>query len=407
MPSSRSLSVLAFALLLVTVGCAGNGAEPLESAQAVTMSPGTNASTAFTLDETQASSLSADNITASSSQDGLSASVTANADGDGGIVGWVSVQATDEASEGDHTVDVNLGGDQRTVSVEVAEPSDPLGQGDIGHLTFTARTLDGELVMTNDENVSQAPHPEHSAFQAAQSFDPAPAQLSERGQLPAELVRSLVGADVGHDREVHIEEFFGPETLEQTRNRETNLTRELTAPVELSYPTQQAGQFLPRDAQQGDEVDVPVDQAGHRVPYILEEVGRQQVQLSLALDQNDTFTLYEPWPNTANVTDVGEEQATIRVEPGVAEGDVLAWNDAWGNVTEVVEVTDEKIVLRHSPEEGLVYEQTDARSGQAVRTEVLEVTDDEIVVEQTNPHPLAGDTVVFSVTIADRGQPQR
>lgn len=409
MRSYRSLLVLFVGLTLLTVGCADPGAQQLEDAQAMTLSPGTTASMPLTLEEGDLEEdVGADEVNASTSVDGMEASVDDLVETDeGGLAGWITVNASDDAAEGEHTVTVSLDGEERVLPVNVEEPAEPFEQGDVPHITFTARTFGGELVLTNDRNVSNASFPESAAFQEPQQFQPLPAQLGPQSQLPGELVDALEGAGMDHSRSVQVDEVFGPEKIEETQAREETVERELSVALTMDLPAQQAQQLLPRGVEEGDEVDIPATQEGHQAPYIVEELSEQQVSLSFALEEGETFTLYEAWPDAANVTDTSGEEATIRLESDVDEGEQLAWNADWGNVTEVTSVNETQIVLRHSPSEGFTYEQTDPRSQETVETEVVEVGSEEIVVEQTNPHPMAGQPLIFDVTVVDEGAPEQ
>jgi FKBP-type peptidyl-prolyl cis-trans isomerase 2 len=307
----------------------------------------------------------------------------------------------DEEADGEHTVTVTIGDTERVVPVTVEEPEDPLERGEVGQLVFTARTTDGRLVVSNDANVTDAGYPETAVFRAMGTSGAVPVPLQEGGQFPAELVDVATGVGIGHSITVPVGELFGGEIVEDTQPRETSVPRELTVPVETSYGARQAQQVLDRDTQEGDEVDLP--QEGFRVPYTVETIGQREVTFQLAVEVNETFTLVEPWTDAARVTNTTDGQATIDHDPDVAEGDQLTWVDAWGNVTEVVAV-DESIQLRHSPPVGLTYERTDPRSGQTISNEIVELTDDEVRIEQTNPHPLAGEPIIFDVTVIDRGQ---
>lgn len=400
------LLALCLGLMLVTVGCASGGPAQLGSAEALTMSSGTNASTHFVVDESDVEGDLAPENVSLATPEGLDASLEGLGSSDGQLAGWITVSATADAAAGDHEVEVSLDGEERVLPVTLEEPEEPLKRGDAPQLSFTARTLDGELVMTTDENVSEAPFPESVAFQEPNSYQPMQLQLGERSQLPGALVDALVGAGVDHSRSVQVDGFFGPETMEDTRERETAVQRQLNTSIEMTLPARQAQQLIPRDAQQGDEIDVPIGQSGQTAPYTIEKLSRQQIQLSLALEAGDEVTLHDAWPGAGNVTNATGQEATIYESPNASAGDTLTWVQPWGEVTEVVEVTEEEIVLRHTPAEGETYERTDPRSGQVIPTEVVDVGEEEIVVEQTNPHPLAGQSVVFDVTVVDRGQAQ-
>lgn len=399
----RPLFVVLLAASLLSVGCAGPASQELQEAQALTMAPGTNASMPlFVADEEFDANVSPEDVTVSAPDDGLEASLVGTVDEDNGSAAWLTVSASNETSEGEHAVEVSVDGEQRTVPVTVETPEDPIERGQVAHLTFSARTQEGELVLTNDENASEAPLPRSASFQEPRSFEPIAPQMTKGGQLPPELVDAVVGSGVGQTQDVEVPELFGPETVEKTQPREQTIQRESTIPTKVDYPPRQAQQILPRDATQGDEVTL--NQKGMSVPYTLENMSRQAVSFELALEEGDNFTAYPAWPDAAQVTNLTDSEATVYVTPTDEEGEKLTWIEPWGNVTELASVTDEKFVVRHSPEEGFTYEQPSPRTGQPIQTEVVEVGSDEITVSQTNPHPLAGQTLVFDVTVVDRGK---
>lgn len=399
----RSLLVLSLAVVLVTVGCAGPSGS--SQAEAMTVSPGTSAAMPLVLEKAD---VAPENVSVSTDADDLQVSLDrpANASQED-FAGWLSVYATAQAEDGKRIVDVTVGAEERQLPIEVDEPDEKIEKGQIANVTFSARTQTGELVMTNERNASEGPIPQSASFQAPPSFGPTPVQVADQGRLPGPLVDAIAGSEIGHSRSVDVPEVFGPEKVQENRSREKTVKRELTAPTELQYPTRKAQQLLPRDAQQGDEVDVPVTKSGQAVPYTVEKLGRQKVTFSLALEEGENVTLYEVWPDAAQVTNVTDGEATIRLSPDVEEGEVLTWNEQWGNVTEVVSVTNETIVLRHSPEVGLTYEQTSRRSQQVVKTEVVSVTNDTIELSKENPHPLAGETLTFDITIEDARDPPK
>jgi FKBP-type peptidyl-prolyl cis-trans isomerase 2 len=399
----RSLLFFALAAVLLTVGCAGpDQAAELEQAENTTLAPGTNATMPLVVNETEAEP---GEVSASLSADGLDASVSNTVAENGSVAGWLTISADDSAEEGEHVVEVSLGEETRTLTVNVDEPDDPLTQGEQAEVTLTMRTEDGGVAMTNDEFVAEAPVPKASDYQEPDTFKPASIPLSPRTQLPEELLDALTGADANHSISVDAPGAFGPAEFQENRSREETVEREISASANLTLPPRQAQQILPRDVSEGDEVDVPVTQDNQALPYVVESMGQQQISLSLALEEGDNATLYEAWPNAAQVTNVTDGEATVRLDPGVEEGDTLTWNEHWGEVTEVTNVTSEQITLRHSPEEGLTYERMNERTQQAIETEVIEVTEDKIVISQANPHPLGGETVIFDITVLGRASP--
>lgn len=409
MLSDRPLFALILASTLALAGCATPGGSP-DAAQSMTLAPGSNASTPIVFADANAQP---DDVSLSVSDDaGLDVELPdpLHANDTGALAGWVTVSAPEDADEGEHAVVVSLetpDGEslERVLSVTVETPSDPLEQGEIGMLELTARTQDGGLAFTNNETVANAPLPEAPGYQAPQRFDPIPAPLSPRGQLPAELVQAVIGSDVNHSLSVEVPEAFGPASIENPQPREETVEREVQIPSEIEVPARQAQQVLPRDAQEGDEVDLPVTgNPNAPAPYIVDKLGQQQVRFTFAHEAGERLTLYPAWPDGANVTEVGEENTTLYVTPTQSKGERLTWVEPWGNTTEITEITDATVTLRHSPEEGLSYTKQSRRSQQPVEATVVNVTQDQIIVSQENPHPLAGQTLVFETTILDRKQ---
>ena len=392
----RSLLALFLAISLVTVGCAGPAGEQVEDAEAMTLSPGTDAGMPLVLNETN----NTEDVTVSTSEAGVEASLSEpGEDAPEGFAGWLTVSASKDAEDGQRIIEVSVDDEERELPVTVDEADEPVEMGQTANLTFSARTLEGELVLTNDANATSAPIPQAASFQEPRSFGPTSVQISQRSQLPTELVQAINGSEVGHSLTVEVPEVFGPEKVEDQTAREETIERETEIPNQLDLPRRQAQQLIPQDAQEGDEVDVPVTRDGQGVPYVIESLGERQVSLAMALDEGANVTLYEAWPDQAQVTNTTGENATIQLSPDVKEGHTLTWNENWGNVTEVTSYTNETIVLRHTPEIGTTYETTDRRSQQAIETEVVDLTEDQVILEQTNPHPLAGQTIVFDVTI--------
>lgn len=415
MLADRPLLVLVLASTVALAGCAapGGSGEELENAS-MTLAPGTNASTPLLFSQADAEPSEASLSVEDAAGLDVEAPETLHGNETGAIAGWLTVSVPEDASEGDHEVVVSLSDadgqiTEAVVPITVETPSEPLKPGEVGMLQLTARTQDGALAITNDQAVAEAPFPEAEGYQDPQQFQPIPAPLTPRGQLPSQLVQAVVGTDVNHSLSVDVPEVFGPAQIENERAREETVEREVQIPVEIDVPTRQAQQFLPRDAQEGDEVDLPVVQnASAGVPYTVESLTQQQVSFDLALEESETLTLYQAWTHGANVTEVRAEQATLYVTPTQSEGETLTWVEPWGNTTEIVEVTNETITLRHDPEPGLTYTTQNRQSQQPVETTVVEVTEDTIVLSQDNPHPLAGETLSFDVTVLDRQQaPQR
>lgn len=393
------MALFASAFLLLA-GCAGTSQE-LEQAQPMTLAPGTNASTPLSFEDP---ALDASQLSASASGGGLEATVEHVNETEDGLTAWLTVSASQEADEGPADVQVSLADEQRSAPVTVQTPEDPLEEGEQANLTLTAVTAEGEVVITNDERVADLDLPKAEGYQEPESFDPIPVPLTPGGQLPGALVEGLVGVDVGQRIAVDVPEFYGPEENEQPRPREEPVARETSAPSEVEGSPAELQRFVPPDAQEGDEVEIPATQQGQMLPYVVEEKTQENMRLVFAADEGENVTLQEIWPDAAQVTEIGDEEISLYLDPDVEEGDELTWVDPWGNVSEVVSITDEEITIRHSPEVGTTYEEMDPRSQQRVTSEIVDVTEEEVLVTRENPHPLAGQTVTFDITVEDRSE---
>lgn len=419
----RSRMMLLMIAALLFAGCAqvddgttANG----EDVEALTMTPG---STAATLVEGEISP-DAGNVSASTVDDaGLDVELdTFTADEEGNVAGWATVTATGD-DEGVHEVLVELeAGDQvveRSIVVTIENPEDPLQENDQAALTFTIVTDEGSIAFTNHETTATSPVPKAEGYQEAQEFDPFEVPLSAQAQLPPTLMEGLMGLGANYSVNADVPDAFGPEKNEMPEPREETVPRTLELPIDQEFPRGQAEQFglIPPDAEEGDVVDMPnMDDPdpSSMFPYEITELAEETVYFHLALDEGETLTLHEPWPDATNVTHKGEEQATLKTTPPQGEGDTITWVEDWGETTEIVSITSEEIVLRHNPEIGLEYTQMNPQSGQATTITVADVTEEQVILEQDNPHPLGGETLTFIVTVNEKmqappppeGQPQ-
>lgn len=374
----------------------------------MTMSPGTSASTLIVAED---ANVDADNVTVTAEDtEGLTVEGpdTLHEGDNGTIGGWITANASDDAI-GEHNVTVTLENDgdsyEGSVSITVEEASEPLEEGATAQANFSALTQGEELAFTNDMTVANAPTPKADGYQEPRQSGPSSIPLALQGGPMDDLIEAIIGTGENHTVNADIPEAFGPEVQEQSQPREETIDRETQVPSEIELPRQQANQLLPQDAEEGDEVDFPVtrDQA---LPYEIVNLTEENVNLVLALEEGDTVTTYEVWPDATNVTHVGEEQATLRTTPTHEEGETFTWNENWGPTTEVVEINETEIVLRHSPEVGTSYTETNPQTQEQVTVTVAEVNETEIVIERENPHPLAGETLTFVVTVEGEAPPQ-
>lgn len=398
---SRPAIAICLTLTLVLAGCASPGGPDGEVAGELTLAPGSSASAPLTFEGVNATPEDAQlSIT---DADGLDAQPpeTLLAGDNGTLNAWLTVAAPEDAEPAEHQVAVSLEGPDgqsqaAVVNVEITQPDETLAEGEIAMLHLTARTPEGKVAFTTDKNVSQSPFPTTESFQPPQRPGPTQVPLQQQAQLPGDLLERLVGAGVGQDLSTEIPEAFGPETIEQPQQREETVERTQQQQRSTEIPRQIAEQqqLIDSSTEEGDELDIP----GTPLPYVVEHLNETAVVLSLDVEENETYTLHEAWPNGTEVTEVNETTVTLYTTPTHEPGERFTWNPDWPNATEIVELTDEQIVLEHTPDVGTTYTQR-GQQGQMVELTVADVTEDEIIVHQDNPHPLAGMTMTFEIHI--------
>lgn len=403
---SRPAIALCLTLTLLLAGCSAPGGPDGETAGNLSLAPGSTAGAPLTFDSIEASP--SDAQLSVTDDDGLDVDAEDPVlEGDNGtLTSWVTVSAPEDAGTGSHEVVVTLEGPDGasqalTVEVEVTQPDETLAEGEIAMLHLTARTQEGKIAFTTDGNISDSALPKAEGFQPPQQPGPTQVPLQQQAQLPGDLLEKLVGAGVGQDLSTEVAEAFGPETIEQTQQRRETIERTQEQQRATEVPRQMAQQqgLIDRSTEEGDEIEIP----GTPLPFVVEVLNETSVVLALDVAENETYTLYEAWPNATEVTEVNETTVTLYTTPRQETGERFTWNPDWPEATEIVEITDEQIVLEHSPEVGTTYTQTD-RQGQTIELTVGEVTEEEIIVHRDNPHPLAGQTLIFEIHIDGRQQ---
>lgn len=398
---SRPAIAICLTLTLLLAGCASPGGSPGETAGELTLASGSQASAPLTFEDVDAAPEEAQlSIT---DDDGLDVQEPgALLAGDNGTLNaWLTVAAPEDAETGDHQVAVALEGpdgqsQDAVVDVEITQPDETLAEGQIAMLHLTARTPEGTVAFTTDQNVSESHFPKTESFQAPQRPGPTQVPLQQQAQLPGDLLEQLIGAGVGQDLSAEIPEAFGPETIEQPQERQETVERSQEQQRSTEVPRQIAEQqqLIDSSTQEGDELEIP----GTPLPYVVDHLNETAVVLALDVEENETYTLHEPWPDGTEVTEVNQTTVTLYTTPTHEPGERFTWNPDWPEATEIVELTDDQIVLEHSPEVGTTYTQQ-GQQGQMVELTVAELTEEEIIVHQNNPHPLAGQTMTFEIHV--------
>lgn len=406
--SNRSSLFVSLVVLTATLaGCAGPGGTGADVVHTATLAPGTQASLPLVLENATGP---ADNVSVEvADAAGLDVSEPDRVHvEDGEFAAWIEVSVPEDAQTGTHDVLVSVDGpsaEDRTVRLvlSIEEPDEGIQQGKMAMVEFSAHTQDGTLAVSNNETVANAPLPKAQSFREPRSYQASPIPISPRSQYPAQIVQALQSAGVNQTLSVDLPQTYGPETRQDNVSREETIQRNRTAPssLEVSMRRAQTQGIVDRGTQQGDPVDLPNSQ----LPYVVDSMNRTHVRIALDVQEGDNVTLHAAWPNATEILEVTEDNVTFRTDPTTEPGERFTWRDGWPNATEIVELTNETIVLRHSPEEGYTYTEP-TRQGERNVT-VQEVREDQIVLERENPHPLAGQTLTFTMTVVDQRDPPR
>jgi hypothetical protein len=139
--------------------------------------------------------------------------------------------------------------------------------------------------------------------------------------------------------------------------------------------------------------------------YIIKEFQQQEqgemVVLQAVVEEGDTLTLYEPWPESAEVTQVTDETFEIRIDPPYEPGEPFTWMEHWPDATEIANMDDSVIELRHSPEVVTSYEQPGQVPGETMTFTVVDKDDETIFASSENPDPLAGESAILDLIIVE------
>lgn len=311
--------------------------------------------------------------------------------GEAGMAGWVGVRVPDDAGAGAHQVVLRVGDEAVSFLIHVAEPEDVLASGDVAVTNLTLRTPEGALALTTEAAVDAAPLEHTEGYQS--SPEPLDLPLDPQAGLPEAMMAALEGTGIGHSGTVELPEFYGALVVEHEQPRTESIERVQERQAVFEAPREAAEQqgLIEAGAEEGDIIELG------GLPYEVEQINETIVQARLAVSEGERYTVYDAWPDASQVESVGEDVVRLRTDP--PEG-TFTWRTEWPNATEVAAMNETTIELRHSPEEGLQYTQMGQQG--PVELTVKAVREDAIVLEQENPHPLAGQTMVLDFTIEER-----
>lgn len=320
--------------------------------------------------------------------------------GENGTGTFVEVQVPDDAETTDHEIKLraeagDVVGPTLTLTVTVEETDATVEPGDKVEVHYVGRFPNGSVFATSLEAIHSGPYQKADVYRSTGPSEPLNVTVGPQARFIQGFNDGVIGLGVGHDATFSVppEDAYGNETREDTRPRTEELDRNIT--TERETPTvsrddlEQEG-IVNESSEEGDHVDYNGDT--YNISFLNSTHGR----LYLLVEEGDTTTHYEQWPNSSEAVHVNDTHVSYRVTPTTEVGENFTYYDYWPNRTAVAEVTNDTIVVEHTPEVGTTYTPPGFRSTQQT---VVEVREDEIVYEAKNRHPLAGQTLVFDVSV--------
>lgn len=402
-PFAPRMLFIVFAVA-VFAGCASPGSEETTDMGTTNVASGSSAHVLVVIDDLEPGA-AADAEVAVIEADGLGVEPPERLrqDGVGAAAGWVAVDVPDDADPRLHEVVLELrpttGPDRLLVlGIDVAPATNPLRDGETAMLDLVLRSSDGVLAFTTREDVDAAPVPRTPDYTPPEPAQPTPVQISSQSGLPPDLLASLQASDVGQSGTVAMPDFYGPEQTERSESRDEAVEREIAQQRHAEIPRAQAEQqgLVGPDSQEGDTV-----QAGGPISYRIERLNETVVRFVMDVSEGDRFTFHEAWPNATEAVHVDEDQVVLRTDPPVAPGERFTWRPEWPGATEITSIDDDVIVLRHTVEVGTEYTSQNAQ-GQSTAAKVVSINETDILVQEENPHPLGGRTIMIDFTVVER-----
>lgn len=302
-----------------------------------------------------------------------------------------------------------------TIRVTVLAPGAAgLGEQQRATVLYVGRLADGSLFNTNHPSFAEAPLPRADFYRASPgNLTIQTGLLSNPTDSGANVIpgfwKGMLGMQKGETRTITIPpaDGYGPKTLRETVDRETTLERRFEIEVrELPRPFASFAEHV-RTTGQGNASDYDVGSTftlreGSNVwTFRITAMDATTVTYVPAPPVGAKFTLPSApaWPNASVVESVNESVIVFYTTPTTEPGETFSFFPYWPDASEVARLTADEIVVRHSPAVGLQYS-PGGEAGQAAYV-VESVNESGIVVTTESPNPLAGETLVFDVTVLE------
>lgn len=294
------------------------------------------------------------------------------------------------------------------VTVRVPGPGDAVDEGERAVVYYVGRLEDGAMFNTNHPAFGDAPLPRTADYR--KSTGNLTIETGAGANVIPGFWRGVLGMVEGETRTITIppSQAYGEKIVRETVNRTTTFERRFE--IEVNPLTRPYSSFVEHvtTSGQGSAEDYEVGDT-----FTLAQ-GTNVWTMKLTAITNDTIT-YIPappvgtkftlpasppaWQNASVVESVDEEKIVLYTTPPQKVGERFTFLAHWPGASEVLRLTDDEIVLRHTPSVGLEYVPS-TQPGAPTYT-VERVEEDGIDVVHESPHPLAGETLVFDVTVLD------
>lgn len=334
----------------------------------------------------------------------------------GATVLFVPLQVPQDASQGEHALDLVIRDGEGNVlreregllKLRVLGEAPGFAEGDSASVIYTGRlSATGRVFNTNDNALLDKPFPQTDNYRASPGL--LGVTTVPRVSVVAGFYEGMLGMQPGESRTISFppEKGYGNATIEEREERDERIDRAFELELETEAVARDVFDGYVAETGQGEgagfeagEVFV-FTQGANRWPYRIEAINETTVTYTLAVQVGERYTLYPFWENGSEVASVNETHATFVTTPTTGEGETFTARSHWEGMTEVKEVTETEIVMRHSPPVGHQYEVSQGSFQPPRRYTVTEVTEEEIVVVTPSTNPLAGQDLTFDVLLVE------
>lgn len=283
------------------------------------------------------------------------------------------------------------------LTLTVARAAEPAEQGEQVTLDYVGRFPNGTLFDTSVRLVGEGPFDQQPA---RRQYQPLSVVLGPEAGTIQGFWRGLVGLGAGQSRTFQLtpEEAYGEATVSQDVPRTNDIPRLSRAePRVQNYPRTILTNYLNSSSQVGDVVHIE-DPSGNDRAYRITALDDVNASLLWDIREGDPHTMYPLWPGQAYATEVTDTTVRFRLEPRDVN-QTLTFYQFWPSMSRIRSMNETTVLLEHSPPVG--YDFTVQTQQGVIQGRVAAVEADRIVVERPNDHPLAGQTLIFDVTVRE------